>query len=83
MICHHSEGIKSVFKLSRQHHHDHIVCLNYDKIIHFIYEIIKQCQLKIAINTMSVWQTTASIFTVNASKIIVKLTIAFIMITTY
>ncbi|MGR5194731.1 ferric iron uptake transcriptional regulator FcrX [Vibrio rotiferianus] len=45
---HHFEGGKSVFELSTQHHHDHLVCLDCGEVIEFSDDIIEQRQKEIA-----------------------------------
>ena len=45
---HHFEGGKSVFELSTQHHHDHLVCLKCGKVIEFEDDIIEERQEMIA-----------------------------------
>lgn len=45
---HHFEGGKSVFELSSQEHHDHLVCLDCGKVIEFTDEVIEQRQHDIA-----------------------------------
>ncbi len=45
---HHFEGGKSVFELSTQHHHDHLVCLDCGAVIEFSDDIIEQRQKEIA-----------------------------------
>lgn len=45
---HHFEGGKSVFELTSQQHHDHLVCLDCGKVIEFSDEIIEQRQHEIA-----------------------------------
>nr|AJP07034.1 ferric uptake regulator [Photobacterium angustum S14] len=45
---HHFEGGKSVFELSTQHHHDHLVCLDCGKVIEFSDDIIEDRQKQIA-----------------------------------
>ncbi|EOD56115.1 ferric iron uptake transcriptional regulator [Aeromonas rivuli] len=45
---HHFEGGKSVFELSTQEHHDHLVCLDCGKVIEFSDEVIEQRQRDIA-----------------------------------
>jgi Fur family ferric uptake transcriptional regulator len=45
---HHFEGGKSVFELSTQQHHDHLVCLDCGAVIEFSDEIIEQRQREIA-----------------------------------
>jgi Fur family ferric uptake transcriptional regulator len=47
---HHFEGGKSVFELSTQHHHDHLVCLDCGEVIEFSDELIEQQQRKIALS---------------------------------
>ncbi|GAB7220679.1 ferric iron uptake transcriptional regulator [Vibrio comitans] len=45
---HHFEGGKSVFELSTQHHHDHLVCLDCGSVIEFSDEVIEERQREIA-----------------------------------
>nr|AJP07048.1 ferric uptake regulator [Vibrio brasiliensis] len=45
---HHFEGGKSVFELSTQHHHDHLVCLDCGEVIEFSDDIIEERQKEIA-----------------------------------
>ena len=45
---HHFEGGKSVFELSSQHHHDHLVCLKCGEVIEFTDDLIEQQQKLIA-----------------------------------
>ncbi|KDM93224.1 ferric iron uptake transcriptional regulator [Photobacterium galatheae] len=45
---HHFEGGKSVFELSTQHHHDHLVCLDCGKVIEFSDDLIEERQKQIA-----------------------------------
>ncbi|MDG3087444.1 ferric iron uptake transcriptional regulator [Vibrio hannami] len=45
---HHFEGGKSVFELSTQHHHDHLVCLDCGTVIEFSDEVIENRQKEIA-----------------------------------
>ena len=45
---HHFEGGKSVFELSTQEHHDHLVCLDCGKVIEFNDEVIETRQENIA-----------------------------------
>ncbi len=45
---HHFEGGKSVFELSTQEHHDHLVCLTCGKVIEFADDVIEQRQEDIA-----------------------------------
>lgn len=47
---HHFEGGKSVFELSTQHHHDHLVCLDCGEIFEFSDEVIEKRQKEIASN---------------------------------
>ncbi len=47
---HHFEGGKSVFELSSQQHHDHLVCLKCGEVIEFTDDIIEQQQKLIAEN---------------------------------
>lgn len=46
---HHFEGGKSVFELSTQHHHDHLVCLDCGEVIEFSDELIEKRQKEIAL----------------------------------
>ncbi|RKF17843.1 ferric iron uptake transcriptional regulator [Alginatibacterium sediminis] len=48
VIRHHFEGGKSVFEISSQKHHDHLVCLRCGKVIEFSDDVIEQRQLDIA-----------------------------------
>jgi Fur family transcriptional regulator, ferric uptake regulator len=45
---HHFEGGKSVFELTHQEHHDHLVCLKCGEVIEFIDPIIEEQQHLIA-----------------------------------
>ena len=45
---HHFEGGKSVFELSKQEHHDHLVCLDCGKVIEFNDDLIENRQTEIA-----------------------------------
>jgi Fur family ferric uptake transcriptional regulator len=45
---HHFEGGKSVFELSTQHHHDHLVCLDCGEVIEFSDDLIETRQKEIA-----------------------------------
>ncbi|UVK76607.1 MAG: DNA-binding transcriptional dual regulator Fur [Sodalis sp. Fle] len=45
---HNFEGGKSVFELTQQHHHDHLICLNCGKVIEFHDEFIEAYQRDIA-----------------------------------
>ncbi|MFC3025572.1 ferric iron uptake transcriptional regulator [Vibrio zhugei] len=45
---HHFEGGKSVFELSTQEHHDHLVCLDCGMVIEFNDEMIERRQHEIA-----------------------------------
>ena len=45
---HHFEGGKSVFELTSQQHHDHLVCLDCGKVIEFSDDVIEQRQHQIA-----------------------------------
>ena len=45
---HHFEGGKSVFELTQNKHHDHLVCLKCGKVVEFEDDIIEQRQLDIA-----------------------------------
>ncbi len=45
---HHFESGKSVFELTSQEHHDHLVCLDCDKVIEFKDDTIEQRQCDIA-----------------------------------
>lgn len=45
---HHFEGGKSVFELSQQHHHDHLVCLDCGNVVEFSDDVIEQRQKEIA-----------------------------------
>lgn len=47
---HHFEGGKSVFELSTQHHHDHLVCLDCGEVFEFSDEVIEKRQKEIASN---------------------------------
>jgi Fur family ferric uptake transcriptional regulator len=47
---HHFEGGKSVFELSGEPHHDHLVCLKCGKVVEFEDNVIEQCQKDIAAN---------------------------------
>ncbi|GAA5142546.1 ferric iron uptake transcriptional regulator [Thalassotalea piscium] len=45
---HHFEGGKSVFELTQNNHHDHLVCLKCGKVVEFEDDIIEQQQEKVA-----------------------------------
>ncbi|MBE8595545.1 MULTISPECIES: ferric iron uptake transcriptional regulator [Xenorhabdus] len=45
---HNFEGGKSVFELTQQHHHDHLICLDCGKVIEFNDEFIEERQKNIA-----------------------------------
>lgn len=45
---HHFDGGKSVFEISRNTHHDHLVCLKCGKVIEFEDEVIEQRQEEVA-----------------------------------
>ncbi|MGL4858343.1 MAG: ferric iron uptake transcriptional regulator [Enterobacteriaceae bacterium] len=45
---HNFEGGKSVFELTQQHHHDHLICLDCGKVVEFRDEFIEQRQREIA-----------------------------------
>ena len=45
---HNFEGGKSVFELTQQHHHDHLICLDCGKVIEFSDESIESRQKNIA-----------------------------------
>ena len=45
---HHFEGSKSVFELSDNNHHDHLVCLTCGKVIEFEDDLIEKRQTAIA-----------------------------------
>jgi Fur family ferric uptake transcriptional regulator len=45
---HHFEGVKSVFELTHQEHHDHLVCLKCGEVIEFNDELIEKQQELIA-----------------------------------
>ncbi len=45
---HHFEGGKSVFELTRKHHHDHLVCLKCGKVVEFMDEVIEERQKAVA-----------------------------------
>ena len=45
---HHFEGGKSVFELAHQEHHDHLVCLDYGRVIEFPDGVIELRQREIA-----------------------------------
>ncbi|CAA2930328.1 ferric iron uptake transcriptional regulator [Arsenophonus endosymbiont of Bemisia tabaci] len=45
---HNFEGGKSVFELTQQHHHDHLICLDCGKVIEFSDESIETRQKNIA-----------------------------------
>lgn len=47
---HHFEGGKSVFELSTQHHHDHLVCLDCGEVIEFTDDLIEERQKKLLLN---------------------------------
>jgi Fur family ferric uptake transcriptional regulator len=47
---HHFEGGKSVFELSGEPHHDHLVCLKCGKVVEFEDNVIEQCQKDVATN---------------------------------
>ncbi|NDK98108.1 ferric iron uptake transcriptional regulator [Photorhabdus bodei] len=45
---HNFEGGKSVFELTQQHHHDHLICLDCGKVIEFSDKYIEKRQKNIA-----------------------------------
>lgn len=45
---HNFEGGKSVFELTQQHHHDHLICLDCGKVIEFSDKSIEERQTNIA-----------------------------------
>lgn len=45
---HHFEGLKSVFELANQHHHDHLVCLKCGEVFEFKDDLIEKQQKLIA-----------------------------------
>ena len=45
---HNFEGGKSVFELTQQHHHDHLICLDCGKVVEFSDESIEARQREIA-----------------------------------
>ncbi|MDX7993195.1 ferric iron uptake transcriptional regulator [Xenorhabdus sp. Reich] len=45
---HNFEGGKSVFELTQQHHHDHLICLDCGKVIEFSDDLIEERQKDIA-----------------------------------
>ncbi|MCM2680797.1 ferric iron uptake transcriptional regulator [Echinimonas agarilytica] len=45
---HHFEGGKSVFELTSQEHHDHLVCLDCGKVIEFSDDVIEERQHEVA-----------------------------------
>ena len=45
---HNFEGGKSVFELTQQHHHDHLICLDCGKVIEFSDDSIEARQREIA-----------------------------------
>ena len=45
---HNFEGGKSVFELTQQHHHDHLICLDCGKVIEFSDDSIEKRQHEIA-----------------------------------
>ena len=47
---HYFEGGKSVFELSGELHHDHLVCLKCGKVVEFEDNVIEQCQKDVAAN---------------------------------
>ncbi|MGK2889507.1 MAG: ferric iron uptake transcriptional regulator [Candidatus Malihini olakiniferum] len=48
VTLHNFEGGNSVFKLTQQHHHDHLICLNCGRVIEFRDESIEARQREIA-----------------------------------
>ena len=48
VIRHHFEGAQSVFELTSDEHHDHIVCVSCGKIEEFSDQVVEKRQLKIA-----------------------------------
>ena len=49
IVTRHSfEGGKSVFELTQQHHHDHLICLDCGRVIEFSDEVIEQRQREIS-----------------------------------
>ena len=58
---HHFEGGKSLFELSNEKHHDHLICLKCGKIIEFEDDIIEQRQ-KIVANKYKMKLTNHSLY---------------------
>ena len=48
MERHHFEGGHSVFEISQDEHHDHIVCIMCNKVLEFNDEVIEAQQQKVA-----------------------------------
>lgn len=48
VIRHNFEGDRAVFELDRGDHHDHMVCVNCNKVIEFFDEEIEELQRKVA-----------------------------------
>ncbi|MGY0398664.1 MAG: ferric iron uptake transcriptional regulator [Ostreibacterium sp.] len=48
LIKHHFEGGQAIFELETGHHHDHLICMNCNKIIEFYNEALELDQQKIA-----------------------------------
>ncbi|MEH6549432.1 MAG: ferric iron uptake transcriptional regulator [Pseudomonadales bacterium] len=48
VVRHNFEGGHSVFEMSQEQHHDHMVCLDSGDVIEFFDEIIEKCQHEIA-----------------------------------
>lgn len=69
---HNFEGGKSVFELTQQHHHDHLICLDCGKVIEFTDEAIEVRQRNIAERMVSNFLIIAFIYTATVLKVIVK-----------
>ena len=67
---HHFEGGTSVFELSTEHHHDHIVCNKCGQVQEFYDEVIEEQQEKIARKYEFKITDTASIYTGFARPVI-------------
>lgn len=67
---HNFEGGKSVFELTQQHHHDHLICLDCGKVIEFSDDSIEARQREIAAKHGIRLTNLVSIFTVTVPKAI-------------
>ncbi len=65
---HNFEGGKSVFELTQQHHHDHLICLDCGKVIEFSDDSIEARQREIAARYGIRLTNTACTCTATAQK---------------